>query len=236
MCTRYLLRRPAAELAAALGVPEFPSPLPRYNAAPQQRLPVVRRRPDARQREATTLRWGLVPGWSPTPATPTLLVNARAETAATKPAFRDALRHRRCLVPADGFYEWQRTAAGPRPWLFEHRGGELLLLAGLWERWAGPRAEPFESFAVLTTAPNTLVAPIHDRMPVLIRAAAIDEWLDPLTAPARLAALLAPAPAEELRTRPVHPRLNNTAHDDPACLAPPPPSPTATMQLDLGLG
>lgn len=233
MCTRYLLRRPAAELAAALGVADFPSPLPRYNAAPQQHLPVVRRRPGSGRREAAALRWGFVPGWSPAPTTPTLLVNARAETVATKATFRDAFRHRRCLVPADGFYEWRRTAAGPMPWLFEHTAGELLLLAGLWERWAGPDAEPFESFAVLTTTPNAVVAPIHDRMPALIPAPALDEWLDPLTPPERLAALLGPAPAGELHARPVHPRLNNTAHDDASCLAPPPPAPA---QLDLGLG
>lgn len=237
MCTRYLLRRPVAELVAALGVDAFPSPLPRYNAAPKQSLTVVRRgREPVRRREAAALQWGLVPHWSPTPSTTAPLINARAETAAEKPAFRDALRHRRCIVPADGFYEWQRTGSGPMPWLFEHAAGELLLLAGLWEHWTGPGSDPFDSFAVLTTTPNAIVAPLHDRMPALIPADALDEWLDAATPPARLAELLATSPAELLRARPVHPRLNNVACDDPSCLEPPPPAPPPSHQLDLGLG
>lgn len=236
MCTRYLLRRPVAELVAALGVTAFPSPLPRYNAAPKQSLPVVRRTPGpARRREAAALAWGLVPHWSPTPSTTKALINARAESAAEKPAFREALRHRRCVVPADGFYEWKRTGHGPRPWLFEHTGGELLLLAGLWDRWAGPGAEPFESFAVLTTTPNAVVAPLHDRMPVLLPAVALEEWLDVATPPARVAALLAPCPAALLRARAVHPRLNDVRYDDPSCLEPPPPEAPPADQLELGL-
>lgn len=232
MCTRYLLLRPAAKLGAALGIPDFPSSSPRYNAAPRQALPVVRRETGSRRREAALLRWGLVPAWAPTPATAAPLINARAESAAGKPAFRDAFRHRRCAMPADGFYEWQRTAAGPMPWLFEHASGDLLLLAGLWEPHVDPAADPAGSFAVLTTAPNALVAPVHDRMPALLPVAALDEWLDAATPPARLAQLLAPCPAERLRVRPVHPRLNNVANDDASCLEPPPPA----RQLDLGIG
>ena len=236
MCTRYLLLRPAAKLGAALGIPDFPSSSPRYNAAPRQALPVVRRETGSRRREAALLRWGLVPAWAPTPATAAPLINARAESAAEKPAFRDALRQRRCAVPADGFYEWKRTAHGPMPWLFEHATGGLLLLAGLWERWAGAGAEPLESFAVLTTAPNALVAPLHDRMPALIPVDALDEWLDAATPPARLAQLLAPCPESWLRTRAVNPRLNNVANDDASCLAPPPPLPPTAHQLDFGIG
>ena len=237
MCTRFMLLRPGNEVGALLGMDGFPSTGPRYNAAPGQTLPVVRRgRQPTRKREAAALRWGLVPAWSPAPTTPTLLINARAESAAEKPAFREALRHRRCAVPADGFYEWKRTAHGPMPWLFEHATGGLLLLAGLWERWAGPGVEPLESFAVLTTAPNALVAPLHDRMPALIPAAALDEWLDADTPPARLAQLLAPCPESWLRARAVNPRLNNVANDDASCLTPPPPTPPAAHQLDFGIG
>ena len=233
MCTRFLLLRPGNEVAALLGLDAFPASGPRFNAAPGQSLPLVRRgRQPARRREAAALRWGLVPAWSPAPVTPTLLINARAESAAGKPAFRDALRHRRCAVPADGFYEWKRTAHGPMPWLFEHSAGDLLLLAGIWERWAGADAEPLESFAVLTTTPNTLVAPLHDRMPALIPADSLDEWLDAATPPARLAQLLAPCPETWLRTRAVNPRLNNVANDDASCLDAPPPA----QQLDLGIG
>jgi len=232
-----MLRRPGNEVAALLGLDAFPASGPRYNAAPGQSLPLVRHsRQPARKREAAVLRWGLVPAWSPTPATPTLLINARAESAAGKPAFRDALRHRRCAVPADGFYEWKRTGQGPMPWIFEHSAGDLLLLAGIWERWAGAGAEPLESFAVLTTTPNSLVAPLHDRMPALIPADALDEWLDAATPPARLAQLLAPCPETWLRTRAVNPRLNNVANDDASCLDAPPPAPPAVRQLDLGIG
>lgn len=237
MCTRYMLLRPGSEVGALLGIDSFPESGPRYNAAPGQSLSVVRRgRQPGRKREAATLRWGLVPSWSPAPATPSLLINARAESATEKPAFRDALRQRRCAVPADGFYEWKRTAHGPMPWLFDDADGGLLLLAGLWERWAGPGSEPFESFAVLTTAPNALVAPLHDRMPALIPADALDEWLDAATPPARLERLLVPHPPERLRARPVHPRLNNVANNDASCLAPPPPQPPAAHQLDFGIG
>lgn len=238
MCTRFMLRRPAAEIAAALGVTDFPGPLPRFNAAPRQRLPVLRAAasPRGTAREVVLARWALVPAWSPTPVTATALVNARAETAATKPAFRDAFRQRRCAIPADGFFEWKRGAGGPMPWLFEYRDHELLLLAGLWERWQGPGAEAFDSFALLTTSPNAAVAPLHDRMPVLLPAAALDRWLAPTTPPETLAPLLHPCPAELLHARPVNPRLNNVAHDDETCLAPPPPfDPERLHQLDLGL-
>ena len=237
MCTRYMLLRPGSEVGALLGLDSFPETGQRFNAAPGQALPIVRRgnRP-GRKREATALRWGLVPAWSPTPAMRTPLINARAESAAEKPAFRDALRQRRCAVPADGFYEWKRTAHGPMPWLFDDNTGRLLLLAGLWERWSGAGAEPFESFAVLTTAPNALVAPLHDRMPALIPVDALDEWLDAATPPARLSQLLAPCPAERLRTRAVNQRLNNAANDDAACLAPPPPQAPPAHQLDFGIG
>ncbi len=239
MCTRFMLRRPAAEVAAALGVTEFPGPLPRYNAAPRQRLPLVRSRPGTggAAREAVLAQWAFVPAWSPAPATATTLVNARAETAAAKPAFREAFRARRCAIPADGFYEWKRDAGGPMPWLFERRDHDLLLLAGLWEHWQGPGAEAFDSFAILTTTPNAVVSPFHDRMPVLIPAAALDVWLAPRTPAADLAALLRPCSAELLHARPVNPRLNQVAHDDEACLTPPPPAPPGhAHQLDLGLG
>ncbi len=224
---RLTSRRPPA----ALGIPAFPSSPPRYNAAPRQALPIVRRETGSRRREAALLRWGLVPAWSPTSAAASPLINARAESAAEKPAFRDAFRHRRCAVPADGFYEWQRTPAGPMPWLFEHAAGDLLLFAGLWESHVDPEADPAGSFAVLTTAPNTLVAPLHDRMPALLPVAALHEWLDAATPPARLMQLLVPCTADRLRARPVNPRLNHVAHDDPSCLDAPP-----DQQLDLGLG
>ena len=229
MCTRYLLLRNARALAAELGLVDAPEIPPRYNAAPRQLLPIVRRgRTGGPGREALLARWGFAP--DPVAVGPgrTALINARAETAAEKPTFRDAFRARRCVVPADGFYEWERTAGGPQPWLFEPAAGRsLLLLAGLWTVEGAECA-----FVVLTTPPNALVAPLHHRMPALLPAPAVDSWLDPATPAERLAALLAPWPATLMRARPVHPRLNKVACDEPGCLEPPP---ATVRQLDLSL-
>lgn len=238
MCSRYLLISSADLLARATGTMVFPRLPPRYNAAPTQALPIVRTTDAAGRaspaRTAATLRWGLVPAWSPRP-TPTPLTNARAETVAEKPAFRDAFRHRRCLVPADGFYEWKHTPDGRRPWLFARRDGQPFCFAGLWERWTGTDAEPLESFAIVTTTPNELVAPLHDRMPVVIAPAAHDAWLDAATSVATLRLLLGPSPAAEWTARPVHPRLNRASYDAPDVLDPPPPAaPAPRPQLDFG--
>jgi putative SOS response-associated peptidase YedK len=229
MCTRYLLLRSVEQLAAATGVARFPHLSPRYNAAPGQPLPVVRRR--GGKREASLLRWGLVPAWADRPRTAAPLVNARAESAADKPAFREPFRSRRCLVPADGFYEWQPTPHGPMPWLFQPVDDSLLCFAGLWETWTAPGAQPLETFAILTTAPNALVAPIHHRMPAILAPDSYDAWLDADTPSQRLQPLLVACAPSLLRARAVHPRLNHVAHDDPDCLAPPPPTPA--YQLDL---
>jgi putative SOS response-associated peptidase YedK len=228
MCTRYLLLRRAKALAAALGLDNAPDIAPRYNAAPRQALPIVRHKRSVTKREATLVRWGFEPSGGADGVARGPLINARAETAAERPSFRDSFRTRRCAVPADGFYEWEHTGAGPMPWLFEPASGdELLLFAGLWT------ATPETAFTILTTGPNALIAPFHDRMPALIPLAALDEWLDPATPPPRLAQLLAPWPAEALRARPVHPRLNKATCDEPACLEPPP---VTLRQLDLGFG
>lgn len=230
MCTRFLLLRNAKALAAELGLVDAPETAPRYNAAPRQLLPIVRRgSAKSARREAVLARWGFEPertGEAAANRAP--LINARAETAAEKPTFRESFRVRRCVVPADGFYEWERTGGGQQPWLFEPANkGELLLLAGLWV------AAAETEFAVLTTTPNALVAPLHHRMPVLIPTDTLDAWLDPTTPPARVAELLAPWPAQRMRARPVHPRLNKVTCDEPACLEPPP---AVLRQLDLGLG
>ncbi|MFT3830922.1 MAG: SOS response-associated peptidase [Opitutaceae bacterium] len=230
MCTRFLLLRNAKALAAELGLVGVPEVGPRYNAAPRQLLPIVRRRSaKAAEREAVLARWGFgskLPSEGAAGRAP--LINARAETAAEKPTFRESFRLRRCVVPADGFYEWERTGGGQQPWLFESADkGELLLLAGLWTETADTE------FAVITTMPNTLVAPLHHRMPALIPTGSLDAWLDPATSLARVADLLTPWPAEQMRARPVHPRLNKVTCDEPACLEPPP---NVLRQLDLGLG
>ncbi len=237
MCTRYLIRRAAADVARATGVDTFPLPHPRYNAAPKQTLPIVRKGAGSAAREAALLQWGLVPAWNPSRQTSGLLINARAETITEKPSFRAAFRHRRCVAPADGFYEWKPTATGPRPWLFEPNDPEaLLLLAGVWERWEKVDAAPLESFALITTTPNAAVEPFHDRMPCLIPAEQLDAWLDPHTPEPVLRRLLQPCNAELLRCRPVHPRLNDVRIDDPSCLDTAPPLPPTDHQLALGIG
>lgn len=233
MCTRYLLLRNAQRLAAGLGVERTPDIGPRYNAAPRQSLPIVRRERRGAKREAVLARWGLEPPAGRASARGPL-VNARAETAATRPTFREAFRTRRCLVPADGFYEWERTGGTPLPWLFTPaETDELLLLGGLWAPAATADGAAEDAFTLLTTVPNALVAPLHDRMPVLIPAGAAEAWLDPATPSTALEPLLVPWPAARLHARPVHPRLNRVGCDEPGCLDAPPP---CSRQLDLGLG
>lgn len=221
MCGRYSLSRPDETLRELFGVALEPRAEPRWNVAPTQCVPVVRE--DAPGvRRAVCLRWGLVPAWATEPSVGSRMINARAETAAAKPAFREALRARRCLVPADGFYEWQGTGRRKQPWLFTLRGGLPLALAGIWERWSGPGG-PLETFAVLTTEANDLVRPVHDRMPAVVAPEHFDLWLDPrMRETGRLAPVLRPFPAERMEARPVDAAVNDPRNDDARCFAPPP--------------
>src|SRR5262245_4330455 len=190
MCGRYSLYSSAADLAEWLGLPEVPALEPRYNVAPTQPVAAVRAGPGG-GRELVRLRWGLVTPWAADPGTGPLLINARSETAADKPAFRAALRARRCLVPADGFYEWVRQAGKRQPIHFRLRDGRPFAFAGLWERWQAPGGPAVESCAILTTGANELVRQAHDRMPVILGPDAFGEWLDPAVRdPAALAAWL----------------------------------------------
>lgn len=217
VCGRYTLTRPD-DLLAALGV-EAPSGLaPRYNVAPTQEVPVVRIRRPGEAREAALLRWGLVPFWVGDPAGAPRRINARAEGAAEKPAFREALRRRRCLVPTDGFFEWQRIGRVRQPFHLRRRDGGVLPLAGLWERWhrGGVR---LETFAILTTPANALVAPLHDRMPAILPAALHELWLDPTVEdPEVVQPLLSPYAGSDLEAVPVSRAVNQVANDRPECL------------------
>ncbi len=226
MCGRFTLRTPAAAVARQFGLLEVPPLEARYNVAPSQPVAAVRMTPEAQpgeppRRQLTWLRWGLVPGWAKDPALGNRLINARAETAAAKPAFRAALRQRRCLVAADGFYEWQHTGARKQPYYFHLRDQGPFALAGLWERWQGPEGRTIESCTVLTTAANELVRPIHDRMPVIIAPADYALWLDAaVEEPDRLARLWAPYPEREMAVDAVSARVNNPANEDPRCVEP----------------
>ena len=226
MCGRFTFATAPTALVELLGLDEPPTLDPRYNIAPTQALLVVRAvlQGETRRRELRLLRWGLVPPWADDPSVGYRMINARSETAASKPAFRAAFRRRRCLVLADGFFEWKRVGRGPKqPHYLRLRDGRPFAFAGLWERWRGPGDPPDEllSCTLLTCAPNELVATIHDRMPVILPPAAYEPWLDPEQQdPAALQALLAPYPAEEMIAYPVGTGVNNPRFDDPSLIAP----------------
>ncbi len=219
MCGRYILTVPGEVLARLFDLDEVPELGPRYNIAPGQLAPVVRAADGARR--LAMLRWGLVPHWARDPRTGNRPINARAESVASRPSFRDPFRYRRCLVPADGFYEWRRTPAGKQPWLVRFADRRPFAMAGLWEHWRGSTGEALETFTILTTRPNEIVAPIHARMPVILPPEAWDTWLDPsLRDPGPLLDLLGPHPAPGMEAFPVSRRVNDPRNDSPACITP----------------
>ncbi len=217
MCGRYALYGPVSRLRERFDADvdglDFS---PRYNAAPLQWLPVIRQRPSG-ERVASLLRWGLVPSWSKDEAGAARLINARGETVAEKPSFRSAFRRRRCIVPANGFYEWQPVAAGGKqPFYIHPAGGELLGLAGLWERWTRPGdGEVIDSFTIVTTNANAVMRPLHDRMPVILEAGDYAAWLDGATGADQVRALVRPCPEAMLAFHPVAKAVGNVRNDGP---------------------
>jgi putative SOS response-associated peptidase YedK len=193
---------------------------PRYNIAPTQQAPVVRLAAAGDKRELSLLKWGLVPFWSKDPTIGNRLINARSETAREKPAFRDAFKKRRLLIPASGFYEWKNEERGKQPYFITAKNRELLSLAGLWERWDQGPEQPLETFTILTTEPNPLVAELHNRMPVIIPPQSFAAWLDPLTGEDHLQQLLKPYPEEDLTYYPVSRLVNKTSNDRPELIEP----------------
>jgi putative SOS response-associated peptidase YedK len=221
MCGRYSITTAPEALRRlfkfAGATPNLP---PRYNVAPTQDAPVVRLNKARDGRELAMLRWGLVPYWSKDPKSGAKMINARAETVATKPAFREAFAKRRCLVPADGFFEWKKLATRKQPYYITQKNGEPFAFAGLWEYWRSPAGERLQTFTVIVGEPNAAVAPIHDRMPVILDARGADLWLDPAAEPEQLQALLKPAPAENVQLTPVSTRVNDPDNDDADCVTP----------------
>ena len=194
---------------------------PRYNIAPTQPIPVIRQNPRKPVRQLSIMRWGLIPSWTKDPSGAVSMINARSETAGTKPAFRDALKSGRCLIPADGFYEWAKTGKAKQPYCFEVNGGELFAFAGIWDGWKDPSGNWIRTCAILTTIPNAVIAPVHDRMPVILASDSYDLWLDPGMRDARAASdLLRPCDARLMRCYPVSTRVNHVANDDEECSAP----------------
>ncbi len=234
MCGRYSLSSPAQLVRETFDVEEraaAPSVLasgPRWNVAPSQEAPVVRLGALA-QRHLDPLRWGLVSRGAQTPAGGP--INARSETARALPAFAEAFRERRCLVPADGFYEWLELEGRRHPFHIRRRDRRLIAFAGVWGRWQGPRHPPVESFAILTCPPNDVVRPLHDRMPVILPAAAWDAWLTADIDPAALQLLLVPWQGGELEAVPVSPFVNRADHEGEECVRQ--VAPPSARQLSL---
>jgi putative SOS response-associated peptidase YedK len=220
MCGRYVLTVPGDLLASAFGLEEVPEIAPRYNVAPSQVVPIVRRAGDG-SRELVFARWGLIPHWAKEAAIGNRLINARADGLTEKPSFRDSFRRRRCLVPADGFYEWQKVGARKQPWLLRLAGGAPFAFAGLWSAWTDPATrEALETVTIVTTEPNELAARVHDRMPVILPAEARAVWLDPDSEKQRLLDLLVAYPAAEMEAYPVSTRVGSPANDDAGLIEP----------------
>lgn len=219
MCGRYTITdsRRVAE-AFELDAIEADLSRPRYNIAPTQNVPAVLVRDGARV--LVDLHWGLVPSWAKDRTIGARLINARAETLASKPSFRSAFAQRRCLIVADGFYEWARRGAAKQPMYIRVDGGAPFAFAGLYERWRLETPEALASCTIITTEPNMLLKPIHDRMPVILPREAYAAWLDPAqTDPAALAVLLKPFDADWMTAQPVSHHVNSPRHDDKQCIA-----------------
>lgn len=220
MCGRFNLRTPVADIAQRFlpGVDRrsLPEWQPRYNIAPTQSILCVVQPAVGEPRQLSLFRWGLVPAWADDPKIGNRMINARSETAAEKPAFRAAWKTRRCLIPADGYYEWQQTAEGKQPYEITASDGRLLPLAGLWERneKVDPASQPLYSCTILTTAANQFASQIHDRMPVIVREDFIDRWLDPgFRDSESLQNATAAVDEDMLRMRPVSKRLNVVSNE-----------------------
>jgi putative SOS response-associated peptidase YedK len=219
MCGRYSQTSPPDVIRATFGYEERPNFPRRYNIAPSQPIAVVRMFEG--RREFVLVRWGLIPSWVKDPRQFALLINARGETVNEKPAFEAAMRYRRCLIPANGFYEWQRTGGRSRPFYIGRRDRAPLAFAGLWEAWMGPNGEELETAAIVTTRANSTLAPIHDRMPVIVPPEAFDRWLDHRAFDAVTAsALIAPAADDELEAYEVSTAVNRVTNDGPDLIEP----------------
>lgn len=223
MCGRYIITTPASALAALFSFADRPNLSPRFNMAPMQSAPVVRAGPGGR--ECVQLRWGLVPSWAKDESGAARLINARGETVHEKPSFRTAFRVRRCLVPSDGFYEWDRAGQQKQPYRIGIKDFAPFAMAGLWERWhaRGPANEPqasVETFCLITTDANSLVGRIHDRMPVILPPNAWSQWLSADTDPDTLCSLLRPFPSEEMTMHAVGRAVGNVRNDHSGLIQP----------------
>jgi putative SOS response-associated peptidase YedK len=226
MCGRFALMTPTEMLVKLFDVPEtavesLPPSVPRYNIAPTQPVAAIRLNENG-ERDFTFFHWGLIPSWSKDIQIGSRMINARSETVTEKPSFRNAFKRRRCLIPADGFYEWQKQADGKQPMFIRPSEGaeRPFALAGLWEFWSDPDGGTIQSCTILTTAPNELMAAIHNRMPVIVEPEDFDLWLNPEPDPEQGLHLLRPYPAEKMMAYPVSTVVNNPRNDVPECVQP----------------
>ncbi len=219
MCGRFSLRVPPEDIAEHFGLEVEPTWEPRYNLAPTQNVGIVRAG-SGEKRVFDLARWGLLPAGGPGPGHGPLLINARSETAHEKSPFRLSLEHRRCLVPADGFYEWRQRDRWRQPYRIGLRDSDLFSFAGLWDEWHANTGESLVSCTIITTTPNSLLASIHDRMPVLVSPTAYECWLDGDNPVSKISHLLRPFPASAMKIHAVSDRVNSIKHDDPDCIRP----------------
>lgn len=221
MCGRYRLSRRKQLVAEYFdAVPGEDEWNPRYNIAPSQPVPVVRQNPKKPVRELSLLRWGLIPSWATDPNIAFKTINARSETVTTTASFREPFRSQRCLIPADGFYEWHRNGKSKQPYCFEVGESEIFTFAGLWDRWTDPRGEAIETCTILTTTSNTLLSDIHDRMPVILNPVDYDSWLNPSERDMSSSLRMLVPYAGSMRRYPVSTRVNQVQNDDPECAKP----------------
>ena len=222
MCGRYTLSAPSDLIEDLLELDESVELQPRFNIAPTQEAPVVLQRDSSVSRRLEALRWGLVPFWAKDRSIGDRMINARSETVVEKPAFRASFKRKRCLVVADGFYEWQATGGPKQPFFFRLTSSEPFAMAGLWDRWDNSAdGSCLETFAILTTEPNSVVEPVHKRMPVILKRADYDAWLDPDDQDTnRLQEMLVPYPHTEMEGIPVSTYVNNPANQGPRCVEP----------------
>lgn len=221
MCGRFTFALSPELLAAIFGVPTLQELPRRFNIAPTQQILTVRG--TSAGNRLSFMRWGLIPFWAKDPSIGSRMINARCESVHEKPAFRHAIRFRRCLVPASGFYEWKEEAGKKYPFYVRMRDGDIMGFAGIWDRWMDPEGKTLESCSILTTSSNRLLRPLHDRMPVIINPEEYGLWLDgEITVPDRLKILYKPYPDDQMEICPVSPLVNNPRNDSPACIEPVP--------------
>lgn len=218
MCGRFSLTVPAKFFSRTFTLPDVPEIQPDYNISPGMDIWAVRNSLESQQPAVGRLRWGLIPSWASDPKIGNKLINARSETVSDKPAFRDAYRNRRCLIPADGFFEWKRNGKLRTPYYIRRKRQQPFAMAGLWERWLGPNGIQLDSCTILTTNPNSLMQPLHDRMPVILDETNMTRWLETPLSDSEIQELITPYPSSQMEAYPVSDWVNSPKNNDPACL------------------